>query len=248
MAALDGKHEITRGCRITAQHMHLRAKLAADHSARILNLARLAERKAGRQRMQHGPAFLAAARGACFKHPVNIRLCNLAAGDMDLRLIKMRSKPAPRRINDHAFNLNSRHTLGGINCEPDRCFRRFEIDNRAGLNAARALMADADNAAPVRAPAQSIRLIARAEARDEADDFRSSNVEDRKHRAFARRQRRQAQRKRFCPHGRRPFALAALAALAAAAARPAAASSVNRATRRPGWRKSNKRTSLASKW
>ena len=143
-------------------------------------------------------------------------------GDRDLGIEEPRGKPAAGRVHDHAFDLHPSHALRRVDGETDGSFRRVHVDDGAALDPARALMSDAKNAATMGAPAQRLGRIAWVQPRDQADDFRRSDVEHGKDRAFAGRQGRQARRQYLRIHVRPPFALVLLGSIAA---RSAAASS-----------------------
>ena len=231
MAAFDREHQVARGGGVAAQHVHIRAEFIADHPPRILNVTRFAQCKADWQGVQHRPALLAAARRASLQHPVDIGLRNGPPGDRDLGIVEPRGKPAAGRVHDHAFDLHPSHALRRVDGETDGSFRRVHIDDGAALDPARALMSDAKNAATMAAPAQRLGRFAWVQPRDKTDDFRRSDVEHGKDRAFAGRQGRQARRQYLRIHVRPPFALVLLGSIAA---RSAAASWARRATTRPG--------------
>ena len=73
-------------------------------------------------------------------------------------------------------------------------FRRLEIDDRAAFQAERALVADADDAREMGAPAQRFERLDRLQLGDEADDLARADVEHGQRRALARRQRLQPRR------------------------------------------------------
>ena len=78
---------------------------------------------------------------------------------------------------------------------------RLKVDDRAALHSVRALMADAEHLAPVRAAAQRARRLHRAQPRDQADDLRGADVENRQDRALARGNLTHARRERAEAHG-----------------------------------------------
>ena len=154
MAAFDGEHEIARRGGVAAEDMHIGAELFADHASWILDAARLAEREADRQGMQHGAPVAGAARRAGLEHAMDVGLRHGAAAERDLGVEQLRAEPAAGGVDDDAFDLDAGHALGGVDGEPDRVFGRVHVDDGAALDAARALMPDAENAAAMRAAAQ----------------------------------------------------------------------------------------------
>ena len=115
----------------------------------------------------------------------------------DLGVVELRGEPPAGHVDDDAVDLDARHPLGGVDGEADRVLGGVEIDDRAGLDAARALMADAQHLAAMGAPAQRVGALHRRQPRDQADDLRGADVEHRKHRALARGNLPHARRQRL---------------------------------------------------
>ena len=116
-----------------------------------------------------------------------------------------RGQTTAGQIDDDALEFDAGHSLGGVDRQPNGALGGVEIDDRAGLDPARALMSDAQNLAAMRSPARCVRALDRREASDQANDFRRADVEDRKHRALAGRDLAQARRQRLEHHGAAPF-------------------------------------------
>src|SRR5579875_1998605 len=171
MAAFNREDQIACRRGVAAQYMHFGAKFLANHAPRIADMAGFSLGKADRQRMQNRPALLLAAHRASLTHAVHVGLPAGPASARDLGIIEPRGQAAACRVDDHAFDLHAGHPFGCIDGKPDRGFRRLHVDNGAALDAARALMSDAENAAAMGAPAQRLGGIARIEARNETDDF-----------------------------------------------------------------------------
>ena len=106
----------------------------------------------------------------------------------------LRAEPPAGEVDDHRLDLDLRHPLGGVDGLADRAFGGLEIDDGAALQAERALVADAEDAGEVGAPAQRVAALHRLELGDEADDLARADVEHGKGRALARRQRLHARR------------------------------------------------------
>ena len=97
------------------------------------------------------------------------------------------------------------------------CSAACEIDDRAALDAVRALMADAEHLAAMGAAAQRRRRLHRRQPRDQADDLRRADVEHRQDRALARRDLAHARRERPEGHCCASFFLGACASAQASA-------------------------------
>ena len=84
-------------------------------------------------------------------------LCATARPPMrDLGVEQLRAEPSAGRVEDDAFDLDAGHALGRVDGEPDRFLGGVHIDDGAALDAARALMPDAEDPAPMRASAQRL--------------------------------------------------------------------------------------------
>ena len=188
MTALDDQHQVAGRRSIAADDMQVGAEIVAHHPLGIANAARPIERKAGRQRMQHGAALPLRPRRGCFEHAMNIVVGNRPAADGDLRIVELRAEPAARQIDDDALDLDPGHAFGGIDGVADGVLRRAHIDDSAALDAARPAMADPENATAMRASAQRFGRLRRHQMGNQADHLRSADVEDRKMGTAARRE------------------------------------------------------------
>ena len=88
-------------------------------------------------------------------------------------------QPAGGDVDDQRVDRDPRHALGRVDGKPDGLLGRVEIDDDAGLDAARALVAEAEHLDAVRAAAQRLAVIARLQPRDQAADLGRADVEDR---------------------------------------------------------------------
>ena len=237
MASLDDQHEVARGGLVARGDVQVDAQLLADHAFGIEHVARGVERKGGRQRMQDGSSRMGVCRRRCLKNPVDVVLGHGLAAQRRVRAKALRAQEAARHVDDDTADFDACHALGRIDRQPHRMLRGLKIDDRPAFNAARTLVADAEHLAPVRPAAQRLRRLHRRQARDQADDFRGSDVKNRKNGALATRNLPHARRERPEAHGGAAFFGAC------ASAQAAAASSDNRANTRPGTRKSSARTS-----
>ena len=94
--------------------MHVRAKLCADHVARIADGARIVQRKAGRQGMQHRTSLPRRVGRGGFEHPMDFVFADRPSADVDMSAEVLRTGPAARDVDDDAFGLQARHALGGV--------------------------------------------------------------------------------------------------------------------------------------
>ena len=233
MAAFDDQHQIAGGRRITGGEMKIEAKFVADHALRIAHVLGRVEPEGGRKRMQDCPPGLGIHRGGSFEHVVDVVFGDGLAAQLRIRAVAARSEPPAGHVDDDAADLDAGHALGRVDGQAHGMLRRMKIDHRAALDAVRALMADAEHLAAVGSPAQRLGRLHRRQARDQAHDLGSADVEHRENGALARRDLTHARSERFQAHGWAPF----LAAWASAQA--VAASSVNRTNTLPGTRKSS---------
>ena len=213
--------------------MKIEAEFVADHALRIAHVLGRVEPEGGRKRVQDCPPGLGVHRGRSFEHVVDVVFGDGLAAQLRIRAVAARSKAPAGHVDDDAADLDAGHALGRVDGQAYGMLRRMKIDDRAALDAVRALMADAEHLAAVGATAQSLGRLHRRQARDQAHDLGSADVEHRENGALARRDLTHARSERFQAHGWAPF----LAAWASAQA--AAASSVNRTNTLPGTRKSS---------
>ena len=189
--------------------------------------------------MQDGPPGLGIHRRGSLEHVVDVVLCDSLAAQLRIRAVTARSEPPAGHVDDDAADLDAGHTLGRVNGQADGVFGRMKIDHRAALDAARALVTDAEHLAAMGAATQSLGRLHRRQARDQADDLGGADVEHGENGALARRDLTHAGGERFQAHGWAPFLVAC------AAVQALAASSVNRANTRPGTRKSSASASFS---
>ena len=164
--------------------MQVDAEVLADHALRIADVAgarRARSRSAGRagrcgRRWALWREAASSTRWMSFSDTVLPRSATLALKRCEpsrppdmLTMTPPTSTPAMRS----AASIASRD--GVLGC--------LEIDDRAALHAARALVADAEHLAAVGAPAQRARRLHRRQPRDQADDLRRADVENRQNRA-----------------------------------------------------------------
>ena len=203
--------------------MHGGAELIAHHALGVADAGGGIHRKAIGQGMQHRPPLLGAARGGRLEHAPGVLLGHRPTPETHIAVEEVGAKPPARHIDDHAFDLHPRHALGGVDGQTDGVFSLFHVDDGAALHAARTLMADAQDAAAMGAPAQHVRGVRRHEARDQTGDLGGADIENREDGGLARRDRLHA-RGYIARHVGAPFFLRGMAS-----ARAAAASSVRRA-------------------
>ena len=139
-------------------------------------------RIAGRQRMQHRAALARVPAAGRFEHAMHVAVAHRLAAQRDVGVVDARAEPAAGHVDDDGLDLHPGHALGGIDREPDRLLGRLEVDDRAALHAARALVADADDAGAMRAAAQRLASVDRRQPGDQADDLAGADVEHRQHR------------------------------------------------------------------
>ena len=213
--------------------MKIEAEFVADHALRVAHVLGRIEPEGGRKRVQDCPPGLGVHRGRSFEHVVDVVFGDGLAAQLRVRAVAARSKAPAGHVDDDAADLDAGHALRRVDGQAYGMLRRMKIDHRAALDPVRALMADAEHLAAVGATAQSLGRLHRRQARDQAHDLGSADVEHRENGALARRDLTHARSERFQAHGWAPF----LAAWASAQA--LAASSVNRTNTLPGTRKSS---------
>ena len=225
--------------------MHVDGELAADQAARIEHAGHAVQCVTGRQRMEHrlaGPQRMGRGMG---KHALDVPVADRAGAQIDAGRVMLRGDAPAGQVDDDRLHLDLRHALGRVDRGTDRLLGAFEIDDRAALEAERALMADADDAGDMGAPAQPLIGLGRVQLGDQADDLAGADVENRQRRALARRERTHPRREALggkVVHASPPFFLVLLLSCSA---RVAAPSSVSRMTTRSGWRRSIASRSLS---
>ncbi len=170
--------------------MEVDAELLADHAGGIDDVVLRVEGEAGREGVQDRPALPEVAAARRLQHAVDLARTDGAA-HRHVRLEMLRAEPSAGEVDDHRLDLDLRHPLGRMNGLADRDLGGFEIDDGAALEAGRALVADADDAREVRAPAQGFDLVHRLQLGDQADDLARADIEHRQGRALARGERLQ---------------------------------------------------------
>ena len=155
--------------------------------------------------MQHRAAGVGARRRGRFEHAVDFALADRLAAQRDLGVEQLRRQPAARHVDDDAVDFDPRHPFGGVDRQANRVLGGVEIDDRARLDPARALMADAEHAAAMGAVGQRFGGPGRRQSRDQADHLRRADVEHRQDGRFLRRQLPHARRERAEGHGEAAF-------------------------------------------
>ena len=164
MRAVDAELEIAERRRVGGHHVHVDAERLAEHAARIVHAALAVERVAGRQRMQDLPLglerrlapaastlLMSAASTSWPPRSIVAEKISLFSRPAEMLTIRLSTvRPAMRS----AASTASRTALLGL----------VQIDDDAGLDAARLLVADADHLDLVRAAAQD-RLSSRGFSR-----------------------------------------------------------------------------------
>ena len=155
-AAVDAQLEIAQRRGVAGQHMHVDAKLAADHAARIADAALAVERETGRQRMDDLALRLQRLLGAGGEHALDVGGIDLVTAEIDRGGKGFALQPAGGDIDDEGIDGQPGHPLGSVDRKPYRLLGLVEIDDHAGLHAARFLVADADDLRLVGAAAQQL--------------------------------------------------------------------------------------------
>ena len=108
-------------------------------------------------------------------------------GKLDARRVGLAGEPAAGDVDDQRFDGDAGHALGGVDGEADRLLGGVEIGDDPRLDAARALMADAEHLDRMGAAAAAPRPADRSwlQPRDQAADLGRADVEDRDDRAVA---------------------------------------------------------------
>ncbi len=151
VAALDRQHQVARRGGVAGGDVHFGAEFVADHPLGVAYAGGAVEPEAGRRGVQHGAAGVGARRRSRFEDAMDFALADRLAAQRDLGVEQLRRQPAARHVDDDAVDLDPRHPFGGVDRQADRVLGGVEIDNRAGLDAARTLMADAEHAAAMAA-------------------------------------------------------------------------------------------------
>ena len=137
--------------------MHIHADLARQHAARLTHPAHAIERIADRQGMQHDTAVTDRVIASGRKRTGDVAIGDAGAGDVDADRIEFAAGTAARHRQHHRFKLNRSVALGQIDGMTHRLLGLRHIDHRAGLDAARLGMTDAENLDAVAALPQRIR-------------------------------------------------------------------------------------------
>ena len=127
--------------------------------------------------MQHGPALTRHGGAGGFEHAVDIVVRHGLAADRHLGAVVLRRQAAARDVDDDGSDLDAGHALGRVDGETDRVLRLFHVHHGAALDAARALVADAEDAAPVGAAGQGVGSLGRVQLGDQAGDLGRADVE-----------------------------------------------------------------------
>ena len=110
---------------------------------------------------------------------MDIGVAHGAAKHIDFRLEMLAGKPAAGGRDNDAFDLDTGHAFGSVDRNANRGFRLLHVDDLAALHAARALMADAENPAAMRAATQRVGGFERHQPRDQARDLARAHIEHR---------------------------------------------------------------------
>jgi hypothetical protein len=177
MRTVDAELEVLKRGAFSRDDMHVDAENVAVHRQRIANAALAVEREACRQRMEDETILAQRLLAGCRQHLLQVVELDFLAAEIDRCSVDVAGKTAGRQIDDQALDRETGHALGRIDCQADDALERIEIGDRAGLDAARALVADADDFDVVRAAGENLALLARRQATDHADDLRRSDIE-----------------------------------------------------------------------
>src|SRR5205085_2629578 len=115
------------------------------HPARIADAAALVDRKSDRNRMDHLAVVGAAHAIAALQYLAHVAVADFAMAEINLRLDDARAGKPARQVDDDPFDLFAGHFLRRMDGVADRMTGRFEIDDRAAPDAARDLVADAED-------------------------------------------------------------------------------------------------------
>ena len=176
MAAVDRELEIGERRLVGGHDMHVDAERLAEHADRIVHAAIGVERIADRQRMQHHPPVAHRMRAAGAQHALDVGSPTTAPPTLTLAEKRLALQPAAGEIDDEAADRDLGHALGRVDGEPDRALGLFEVDDDAGLDAARAGGGEAEHLDRMRAAAQRL-AVARLQPRDQAADLGRADVE-----------------------------------------------------------------------
>src|SRR5579862_4774507 len=145
MAALDREHQIARGGDIGRRNVHVNAEFSAEAGARIADAVGPVDRIAHGQRMQHGAAVALRMAAAGGEHARDIAFGNAGADDLDVGGEHFAGEASRRNRQHDRLDLDLCHAFGGIDRLADHLFGLRQIDDTAGLHAARAGVAEADH-------------------------------------------------------------------------------------------------------
>ena len=182
MAAVDAELEIAERRRVGGDHVHVDAEPLAEHAARVGDAAVGVERIADRQRVDDGAARRDRMAAPGGKHAADIGFLDLLAGEGDARRVGLAGQASAGDVDDERLDGDPGHALGRVDGEADRLLGGVEIGDDARLDAARALMADAEHLDRVGASRAAPRPIPRAHGSqppDQAADLARADVENR---------------------------------------------------------------------
>ena len=165
MAAVDRELEVGERRLVGGDDMHVDAERLAQHADRIVHAAIGVERVADRQRMQHHPPVAHRMRAAGARAHAGCRLSDDRSADVDARREGLALQPAAGEVDDQAADRDLGHALGRVDGEPDRALGFLEVDDDAGLDAARASGGEAEHLDRMRAAAQLLARHAASAAR-----------------------------------------------------------------------------------
>src|SRR5207248_8635582 len=100
---------------------------------------------------------------AALQHLTHIRVTDLAPRHIDLGLDDARSGEAAGQVDEDALDLLAGHFLGGMDGAANGISDRLEIDDRAAADAARDLVADAQDARRCLDPCDKAAYFGRAD-------------------------------------------------------------------------------------
>ena len=159
--------------------MHVDAEFVAEHAERVANSPLAVEREAGRQRMQGRVLVRERLLRGGDQHPAQVGRVDLVAAEIDRGGIDVAAQATGGDVDDERVDRHAGHALRRIDGEPHRALHGIEIDDDAALDAARLLVADADDLDAMGAPGEQLAALMRSELADHADDLRGADVEHR---------------------------------------------------------------------
>ena len=187
MAAVDGELEIAQRRFVGGDDVDVDAERLAEHADRIGKAAIAVERIADRQSMQHDAPLAHRMRAAGAEQALDVGLGDRAA-DVHAGGERLALQASAGDIDDEAADGDLGHALGRVDGEPDRLLRLVEIDDDAGLDAARTGRREAEHFHRMHAAAERL-AVARLQPRDHAADLGRADVEHGDGRGAARAER-----------------------------------------------------------